>query len=113
MKYKSVKKMKLAEAWTECLKMWKWVSAHYEEFRYVSEAKKHWLEINGYNPIEVQSMCFFCHFSRYDWGCRNCPPTKIDKSFHCADTGYSWQFDPEAFYERINELYKVYQQNEK
>ena len=103
------KKLTLEKAWTECLRMWKWVAKHHDEYVDVNEAKLQWLYDNGYENREVDGNCFFCEYDTQIWlrkNCYNCPGKCICKSFDCGKPSYHYRIKPKAFYKKLVELDK-------
>ena len=100
-----MKKMTLTKTWTECLRMWKWISKRKGN---VWVLKSRWMKENGYRSIAGN--CFFCQYHNI-YGkekggeCNGCPGVKVDKQFDCYATAYSFEHHPKEFYQEILKLY--------
>ena len=116
--------MTLDKTWEECLQMWKWMVANLDKKRDIFNLKRTWLLKEGYaahdygeRPSSGKSVangCFLCDYqethpkmkSVTNASCSRCPAARIDPSFDCDDTGYSWHINPKAFYKKLLELNK-------
>ena len=101
------KKLTLEKAWTECLRMWKWVAKHHDEYVDINEAKLQWLYDNGYERFDVACRCFFCEYAGGPSMCRQCPGELVDRSFDCDNPSYHHRIKPKAFYKKLVELNKI------
>ncbi len=90
-----MKKMTLSKTWTECLRMWKWVSVQKGSVR---NLKRKWMRENGYKGIVAN--CFFCHYST----CSSCPGKLVDRSFSCCHEKYAYDKHPKKFYKKLLSL---------
>lgn len=110
-------------AWTECLKMWKWISdeiiAGYNDKTdlghtyIVHDLKRKWLRENGYKNISLDNHCFFCELAG-GWnggkGCSKCELYIHGNGFICNDESYelygkfNYQSFPISFYKKIVEI---------
>lgn len=106
-----MKKLTLNKTWSECLRMWKWVSAKWSKNKIVYDLKQEWLNSHGYEDSELIDNCFFCDYKRANacgdiYLCK-CPAKKVDASFKCQYTPYDWQTNPLAFYRKLVALNKL------
>ena len=104
--------MTLNKTWEECLRMWKWIDSQVAESygddddSPVESLKEEWLEDYGYDPSEINFMCFFCNMAGNSHSgaseCEDkCPAVAIDPDFDCCmedDDGYNFEMYPKAFY---------------
>ncbi len=97
--------MNLNDTWTNCLKMWKWIS---EQDGNAIDLKEQWRTEHGFGRIIGN--CFFCDHAGLDrdamLDCTKCPGVLIDKHFHCSRADYFYLKKPKAFYKKIVELNK-------
>lgn len=109
----------LEQTWAECLKMWKWIVENYKKLELtIWNAKRKWLNENGYRNVKVKGACFFCHYvargEDVKKGCFICPGALVDATFHCATfhSDYHWSNTPENFYHKLLELDKIRREGE-
>ncbi len=106
----------LDRCWTNCLKMWKWVSETYDGTQAVSTLKWEWLKSHGFRK-NIEANCFFCHWHNEHGGgmlefgeitiCTNCPGVYVSKSFCCQSyLTYKYDEQPKAFYRKLLALDK-------
>lgn len=116
--------MQLNDAWERCMAQWNYVvhglkqagitdtDPRYMVHDAVCKLKHEFVEANKGRWGTPLLYCWFCEYVRPNagdgWeGCKNCPAHKIDSTFHCNDSGTSWDVQPHAFYRRIKKLYKI------
>ena len=104
-----MKRLTLDQTWTECLKMWKWITEQIKkdvELDNVCELKERWLEEHGYEEDEILEGCFFCEYTKgHKRICsEDCPGAKVDKGFGCTEVEYAYDDEPIAFYEKLLSL---------
>ena len=111
-----MKKLTLSKAWSECLRMWKWVAENHEEDEHVLDAKRTWLLQHGYKIYSLENDCFFCEYQKQNAGscfdgknesCTKCPARIVNRKFCCErNISYAWHEKPKAFYRKIVQLDK-------
>ncbi len=111
-----MKKLSLEKTWTECLRMWKWITKHLPEdtFWGIEDAKDNWLEENGYmlRADRPHCGCFFCEYKQHfaidgHCPCSHCPAKLVDKKFDCQNSTYSYDQNPKKFYAELLRLNKM------
>ena len=106
------KPLTLNQAWTKCLRMWKWIAAIWKPGDDVSHLKIKWIDLHEPEKY-VDCDCYFCEYDEQHpntFACRFCPAKLIDKSFRCFNPNYSWEDNPQAFYGHILGLHKIYKE---
>ena len=117
MSKKRSKPRTLDSTWKLCLEMWKFVSyvcGLLEDYGidipdgFVNELKEGWMEMNGFDPYDIEFNCFFCdwadrkgqtfNYPDIPGGCKMCPGVKVDKKFACQLEGTCWYENPVEFY---------------
>jgi len=98
-------KMSLNKTWSECLRMWKWITQVglrlTEED--IEELKHLYLTANGYSPHTLENDCYFCDYSNGE--CTVCPGILVNKNFNCiGDIDY--EDNPIEFYKLLVRLNK-------
>ena len=115
-----MRKLSLDMTWTECLRMWKWISRQWLDPNHlglsVGMFKRIWLENNGYPTHVDESMnCFFCRYAgvtrNFVQDCTECPGALIDKTFRCSMEKYNYEQLPREFYQELRRLHKIYLRN--
>ena len=105
-----MKKLTLNQAWTQCLRMWKWIDKQFEESSgvTVSALKCRWLKENGYADECIVNDCFFCDYDVENGNglCSLCPGELVNKRFNCENVTYDWYSKPRKFYKKLLELNK-------
>lgn len=108
-----MKKLTLNQAWTLCLRQWRWIAEQVKKGasagKDIGDLKNEWIRKNGYPE---DSNCFFCLWAEQqlptlDTVCPNCPAKKIDKKFHCCEAIYDYWDKPLAFYTKLLKLNKI------
>lgn len=125
------KKLTIEQAWTLCLKMWKWIAENYknDKIESTTQLKKRWLKENKTLPemkdVDINYLsfsCFFCQYNveqraskikvNYDdanMDCSKCPAKLVSKRFCCERyEAYNWMCKPKQFYKRIKELHEKF-----
>ena len=111
----------LDKTWTECLRMWEYVSRMCLIKNDSGYWKGVWLD-NNFPDEWFECDCFFCEYNggsehpEIEGGCKNCPGTLVDPSFHCEKShefpiDYDWKENPREFYKKIKQLHKKYLKN--
>ncbi len=104
----------LDRSWTNCLRMWKWISENLpdgfseatNDMKYfvIENLKSQWLQENGFFKW-LPNDCFFCAYDeKHGNGCASCPAGLVKKGFRCYDAPYHYAMKPIDFYQYINEL---------
>lgn len=108
------KKLTLNQTWTQCLRMWRWITEVWQTPRYkrydVGQLKKIWLKKNGFNPSTVRASCFFCEYKRRKNLCfcyTACPGALVDPDFVCDNYNYHYAYKPVEFYKELLRLNKI------
>jgi len=100
-----MKKLTLNQAWTLCLKQWKWIIGELDKGDEggIRTLERVWCEKHKYEKI--CSDCFFCEYNNGRSGCAFCPAKIIDKNFNCCCVGeYNFFDNPRAFYAKLLSL---------
>lgn len=107
-----MKKLTLNQSWKRCLRMWKWVIEHLEEFNgEVFDAKVAWIKQYFFNE-GLKENCFFCEYNEQQEGsgegkcvfCSQCPGKLVNRRFDCGNVSYHWYYNPIKFYEKLLQL---------
>jgi len=101
-------KLTLNKAWELCLKQWRKMIKQKKagSRRRITTLKRIWCKENGFANIAAH--CFFCEYDeQYDADCSKCPPTRVDKHFHCQNPEYHWRYNPLKFYAKIRKLNRI------
>ncbi len=109
------KKLTLNQAWTLCLKQWKWIIEQLDAGNKDSAdfLKGKWIRQNGYKST-IMGNCFFCEYARQHDGCElSCPARLVNKGFFCRTLSYEYDDKPREFYKRIFELNKKRKKEQK
>jgi len=109
MKLKSMKGLSIEETWKVCLRMWKWISQHWQEDN-IHDLKKKWVDKHGY--VGIHCNCFFCTYAKstgsYSERCLfHCPARKVDPGFMCINSSYHFIDHPKQFYQKLVELNEI------
>lgn len=107
-----MKKLTLNQAWTLCLKQWKWIIEQLDAgSKDVGNLKLRWMKKSRY--INVNSACFFCHYhvqehkkKRSNKECGYCPGRLVSRRFDCMHSSYDYKDKPRAFYRKLLALDK-------
>lgn len=125
--------MNLEQTWENCVTLWRrvverrrtvnleqtWencvVTCRGTEKDRVSTLKSQTLSEMGYNPANVLAYCFFCvydeeHRTDPRTRCSTCPGRLVDPEFNCVHLDYCWSDYPEAFLEKIEELWEIFKE---
>ena len=106
----------LDRSWTNCLRMWKWISGNlpegFSELRnnikrfIIEHLKTQWLKEYRFTK-PLPNDCFFCaasmRFAEPE-GCDGCPAVLVDREFCCMEDDFHYALDPINFYQRILKL---------
>jgi hypothetical protein len=94
--------------------MWKWISRRCKGEgvgwceNEVGGLKVKWLASHGIKEGEINQDCFFCHKSGANvYICSQCPAKKIDPSFNCIESIYTFDEYPRLFYAELKRLNKI------
>lgn len=101
------KKLTLNQAWTKCLRMWKWIAVNLGKEIKAYDLKIKWLE--QYETETLFGQCYFCEYAeQQDLGgdCELCPGVLVDKTFNCSHQDYTWHENPKGFLKKIVALNK-------
>lgn len=113
-----MRKLSLDMTWTECLRMWKWISRQCLNPNHldVDTLKKIWLQKNGYQPTDDKEVnCFFCYRAGatlvHGADCTKCPGRSVDEDFDCSNGNCSYWQEPREFYQELCRLHEIYLKN--
>jgi hypothetical protein len=101
------KKLTLAQTWTKCLAMWRWIAKQSQDSDFLDdEMKRQWLR--KHHEYAGPYHCFFCYYSAVGrermMVCANCPGVLVDRSFDCMWGKADYRKQPVAFYKQLVEL---------
>lgn len=99
-----MKRLTLNQAWTLCLKQWKWIIGQLDAGQTVSLEclKNRWIRQNGYGRDEIGNYCFFCEYSeQHSKDCGTCPGRLVAPRFNCCNPAYFYSRKPYKFYAKL------------
>lgn len=112
------KKITLKQAWTQCLKMWKWIAENYVDNKTnnTDKLKTIWIKENKIR-YSLQHHCFFCQYDKEQKGesyCDTCPGKLVSRRFQCeVYSSYNWQSKPKQFHKKLLELHEKFIKEQK
>ncbi len=103
----------LDRSWTNCLRMWKWISENLpdgfskasKEIKdfIIDHLKQDWLKNNKF-VRKILHDCFFCDYdNKHGKKCDNCPAVLAHPEcpFRCTDKRYNYAYEPILFYKEL------------
>jgi len=100
------KKLTLNQAWSKCLKQWKYIVENLDSGEPVYVLKEKYIE--EHESEYINANCYFCEYNvqhrridEFVCKCKYCPGKLVNRRFSCDNVTYHYHDKPRAFYKKL------------